>query len=326
MPAVIRTEQLTKVYGTTTAVERLDLTVEQGEIFGLLGPNGAGKTTTVGMLITIVKPTSGTAEVNGHSIASAPGQVRKSVGIVFQELSLDGILTGRENLELSAQLYGVPRPERKQRINALLELVNLEQRADTLVKTYSGGMKRRLELVRGLLHRPRVLFLDEPTLGLDPQSRGVIWEYIGKMAQAEGTTIVLTTHYMEEAELMCHRLAIIDHGQVIRLGTPAALKQEIGGDMVYIRAAHIDEVALKTLGFVKQVKQVDGTAAITVERASHNLPELLRALGPIETVEVRSPTLNDVFLKYTGRHIRDESASSTWLDDAMRITSQGSNR
>jgi ABC-2 type transport system ATP-binding protein len=325
-PVVIRTERLTKVYGTITAVDGLDLEVRAGEVFGLLGPNGAGKTTTVGMLTTIVKPTAGTAEVNGHSITTARGQVRRSVGIVFQEPSLDTVLTGRENLELSAQLYSVPRAQRRRRIDELLELTNLTGRADSLVKTYSGGMKRRLELVRGLLHRPKVLFLDEPTLGLDPQSREVVWEYIGAMAKAEGTTIVLTTHYMEEAEQMCDRIAIMDQGRIIKEGTPAALTQAAGGDLVYIRAARIDEAALKALRFVTRVQPGEGRAVITVEKASANLPELLRALGPIDSVEVRTPTLNDVFLAHTGRHIRDEAASSTWLDAAMRLHVQGDKR
>jgi len=326
MSAVIKTNQLTKIFGAIKAVDNLNLTVEHGEIFGLLGPNGAGKTTTVGMLTTIVKPTSGTAEVNGYSISAEPGRVRKSVGIVFQDLSLDSMLTGRENLELSAQLYGVSRNQRRQRIDELLELVKLTGRADSQVKTYSGGMKRRLELVRGLLHRPKVLFLDEPTLGLDPQSREVIWEYIGAMAAAEGTTIVLTTHYMEEAEQMCDRIAIIDHGQVIKEGTPEALKQAVGGDMVYIRSAHLSEASIKALSFVKRIQIDDGRAAIMVEKASANLPDLLAVLGPIDSVEVHSPTLNDVFLAYTGRHIRDEAASSSWFDDAMRVSIQGNNR
>ncbi|MBI5489150.1 MAG: ATP-binding cassette domain-containing protein [Deltaproteobacteria bacterium] len=326
MTAVIRTEKLTRDFGKTRAVDSLDLEVEAGEVFGLLGPNGAGKTTTVGMLTTTVRPTSGTAVVDGHSITKEPGLVRRSVGIVFQELSLDGMLTGRENLELSGQLYGVARAERRRRIAELLELVDLSARADSQVKTYSGGMKRRLELARGLLHRPRVLFMDEPTLGLDPQSREVIWQYIAAMAEAEGTTIVLTTHYMEEAERMCDRIAIIDRGRIIREGTPEALTTALGGDVVRVRAARIDEAALRALPFVSKLQLEPGGATIAMERASVNLPALLAALGPIDAIEVRRPTLNDVFLASTGRHIRDEAATGTWLDDAMRLVVQGDRR
>jgi ABC-2 type transport system ATP-binding protein len=326
MTAIIKTNDLTKEYGSNRAVDRLNLTVDKGEIFGLLGPNGAGKTTTVSMLTTIVRPTSGEAEVNGFSVLREPGQVRKSIGIVFQDLSLDTLLTGRENLEMSAQLYGMAKALRTQRINELLALVDLAGRAESMVKTYSGGMKRRLELVRGLLHKPAVLFLDEPTLGLDPQSREVIWKYIGEMAKAEQTTIVLTTHYMEEAEMMCDRIAIIDQGKIMKEGTPLALKQTIGGDIVYIQSPKLDEASLKALPFVKHVQRTDGRAKITVEKASANLPALLQSIAEVSSVEVRIPTLNDVFLAYTGRHIREDDASSTWMDDAMRIRIQGQNR
>ncbi len=322
MPAVIRTERLRKVYGSTVAVDALDLSVEQGEIFGLLGPNGAGKTTTVAMLATIVRPTSGRAEVDGCSVVDAPGRVRRSVGIVFQESSLDTVLTGRENLELSARLYGVP-GDRRRRIGELLDLVDLSARADTLVRTYSGGMKRRLELVRGLLHRPRVLFLDEPTLGLDPQSRRVIWDYIGRMAATEGTTIVLTTHYMEEAEEMCDRIAIIDRGRIILEGTPEALRRQAGGDRVLVEGGPFDEAAIRTLPFVLRFQAGERTAVVTVDRAARDLPALLAALGPLTSLEVRAPSLNDVFLEHTGRGIRDEVASSSWMEDAMRHAQGG---
>ncbi len=268
MPAVIRTERLRKVYGSTVAVDALDLSVEQGEIFGLLGPNGAGKTTTVAMLATIVRPTSGRAEVDGCSVVDAPGRVRRS-------------------------------------------------------GTYSGGMKRRLELVRGLLHRPRVLFLDEPTLGLDPQSRRVIWDYIGRMAATEGTTIVLTTHYMEEAEEMCDRIAIIDRGRIILEGTPEALRRQAGGDRVLVEGGPFDEAAIRTLPFVLRFQAGERTAVVTVDRAARDLPALLAALGPLTSLEVRAPSLNDVFLEHTGRGIRDEVASSSWMEDAMRHAQGG---
>ena len=326
MPPIIQTTDLTKEYGEIKAVDHLSLEVEKGEVFGLLGPNGAGKTTTVGMLTTIVRPTAGTASVAGHSIIEAPGLVRRSIGIVFQELSLDTVLTGRENLEMSAQLYGVPRAVRKKRIDELLELVDLQSRANSLVRTYSGGMKRRLELVRGLLHHPAVLFLDEPTLGLDPQSREVIWKYIGEMSKAEETTIILTTHYMEEAEMMCDRIAIIDRGKAMKEGTPEALRASLGGDLVYLRSKSLDVAAIRALSFVKEVKVDADRATVTVEKASANLPELLRVVRNIDCVEVHSPTLNDVFLAYTGRQIREDEGSSTWLDDAMRVRNQGQGR
>lgn len=322
MVAVIRTRELTKLYGKLRAVDHLNLSIEKGEIFGF-GPNGAGKTTTIGMLTTIVRPTSGTAEVNGYSIEKEPGMVRKSIGIVFQDFSVDTILTGRENLEMSAQLYGIPKNERKGRIDELLELVDLANRAESLVGTYSGGMKRRLELIRGLLHKPAVLFLDEPTLGLDPQSRVRIWRYIEDMAETEKTTIMLTTHYMEEAEMMCDRLAIIDQGKIITEGQPEGLKRRFGGDIVYLKAKKFDETTIRGLTFVKEVQIKDNRAKVTVENASTNLPELLKRIGDIEQVEVRSPTLNDVFLAYTGRHIRDDSGHSSWMEDAMRYTTQG---
>jgi ABC-2 type transport system ATP-binding protein len=323
MVAVIKTKDLTKMYGKLRAVDKINLSIEKGEIFGFLGPNGAGKTTTIGMLTTIVRPTSGTALVNGYSIEKEPGLVRSSIGIVFQDFSVDTILTGRENLEMSAQLYGMPKNERKGRIDELLELVDLKKRAESLVGTYSGGMKRRLELIRGLLHKPAVLFLDEPTLGLDPQSRVRIWKYIKEMAETENTTIMLTTHYMEEAEMMCDRLVIIDRGRIIMEGKPVELKKGFGGDIVYLKGKKFDEAAIKALKFVKEVQIKDNHAKITVENASTNLPELLKNIQDIEQVEVRNPTLNDVFLASTGRHIRDDSGHSSWMEDAMRYSTQG---
>jgi len=319
MKYVISTDRLTKVYGEKIkAVDAIDLKVSKGEIFGLLGPNGAGKTTTIGMLTTIIKPTDGSAEVNGYSIIKDQDKVRKSIGIVFQDFSLDTILTGRENLEMSAQLYGLKRDETTKRIDELLDLVDLKARADSLVKTYSGGMKRRLELARGLLHKPVVLFLDEPTLGLDPQSRDSIWKYIKNMAETERTTIMLTTHYMEEADLMCDKIAIIDHGKIIKEGTPDSLKRSLGGDIVYVKAPKIDVNALKKLSFVKDIQNKDGQAKITVTNSSANLAKLLSSIHNVKAVELRSPTLNDVFLEYTGRNIRDENGDGSWFEDVMR--------
>ena len=211
----IETHQLTKTYGSLKAVDSLDITVEPGEIFGFLGPNGAGKTTAISMLCTILKPTSGTATVNGFDIVHEANKVRKSIGIVFQDPSIDDRLTGRENLFMHANLYGVPASEQKERINRILKLVELEDRADDLLRTYSGGMRRRLEIGRGLIHYPKVLFLDEPTVGLDPQTRDHIWKYIKELKETHDITVVLTTHYMDEADRLSDRIAIMDHGKIV---------------------------------------------------------------------------------------------------------------
>jgi ABC-2 type transport system ATP-binding protein len=234
--AIIEIKNLTKTYGNIKAVRNIDLNIEKGEIFGLLGPNGAGKTTTIGMLCTIIRPTSGSAILAGFDVVKYPANVRRQVGIVFQDPTLDTVLTAHENLELHARLYGVPAAQREKRIMEMLELVDLKDRSNDITRTYSGGMRRRLELARGLLHKPAVLFLDEPTLGLDPQTRARIWEYIKKMGQKEQTTVVLTTHYMEEAQLVCDRVGIIDHGQIMALDAPDNLKESMGGDLVVIRA------------------------------------------------------------------------------------------
>ncbi len=228
MPHIIETNQLTRLFNGLTAVDKLDVTVDSGEIFGLLGPNGAGKTTTINMLCTILKPTSGSAKVNGFDIAKEAMQVRKSIGIVFQDPSIDDRLTGRENLYMHANLYGVPTSEHRDRINRILKLVELEDRADDLMRTYSGGMRRRLELGRGLIHYPKVLFLDEPTVGLDPQTRDHIWTYIKELKQTHDITIVLTTHYMDEADKLSDRIGIIDHGKLIALDNPTQAKGDAG--------------------------------------------------------------------------------------------------
>src|SRR3989304_1357491 len=242
MVNVIETHKLSKSFGSLTAIDQLDIAVESGEIFALLGPNGAGKTTTISMLCTILKPTSGTAKVNGFDIVKEATQVRKSIGIVFQDPSVDDRLTGRENLYMHANLYGVPPSEQKNRIDSILKLVELDERADDLLRTYSGGMRRRLELARGLIHYPKVLFLDEPTIGLDPQTRKHVWEYMRKLKAEHGITVVMTTNYMEEADSLCDRIAIIDHGRIIATGTPAELKDSLGGDIVVIRTPDTDRI------------------------------------------------------------------------------------
>src|SRR4030043_1762934 len=243
MPNVNETAQLTKAFNSLTAVDKLDITAKSGEIFVLLGPNGAGKTTTISMLCTILKPTSGTAIVNGFDIVKEANKVRRSIGIVFQEPSIDDRLTGRENLYMHANLYGVPASEQRERIDRILKLVELEDRANDLLRTYSGGMRRRLEIGRGLIHYPQVLFLDEPTVGLDPQTRDHIWKYIKELKEAHDITVVLTTHYMDEADRLSDRIAIMDHGKIVILDTPSKLKETLEGDVITVRANNIEELA-----------------------------------------------------------------------------------
>ncbi|MGB8216108.1 MAG: ATP-binding cassette domain-containing protein [Candidatus Methanoperedens sp.] len=315
---VIKTEALTKKYGKITAVEGLNLEVEEGEIFGLLGPNGAGKTTLISMLCTILKPTSGRAWVNGFDIVKESGKVRKSIGIVFQAPSVDDLLTGRENLAMHNLLFGVPRSIRKQRIDEVLSIVNLEKRADDLVNTYSGGMRRRLELARGIMHHPKILFLDEPTLGLDPQTREHIWEYIVDLAEKERMTVMLTTHYMEEAEQLCDRVAIIDYGKIVALDSPETLKNKIAGDVVKIKQQVRDLDTIKKLDYVKSVQEKDGLLYLSIKDASKHIQDLLTHTGPIDFVEVRSGTLNDVFLHYTGREIRESGAEGGFWERMMK--------
>jgi ABC-2 type transport system ATP-binding protein len=323
---IIKTNALTKSYGKIQAVRSIDLNIEKGEIFGLLGPNGAGKTTTIGMLCTIIRPTSGSAYIAGYDVVGEPAQVRREVGIVFQDPTLDTVLTGRENLELHARLYGVPSDIREKRITEMLELVDLKQRSNDVTRTYSGGMRRRLELARGLLHRPAVLFLDEPTLGLDPQTRARIWEYIKKMAQMEQTTVVLTTHYMEEAQQVCDRVGIIDHGRIIALNSPENLKESMGGDMVVIRVKEPPLEKIRALSYVSEVKENEGALEIITKEAHLHLAEILSMIKDVECVEVRVPTLNDVFIKLTGRDIREDSIedSGGWVESVARYRQRGS--
>jgi len=313
MPHVIETHQLTKSYGLLKAVDKLDISVESGEIFGLLGPNGAGKTTAISMLCTILKPTSGTATVNGFDIVKDANKVRKSIGIVFQEPSIDDRLTGKENLYMHANLYGVPASEQKDRINRVLKLVELEDRADDLLRTYSGGMRRRLEIGRGLIHYPKVLFLDEPTVGLDPQTRDHIWKYIHELKEAEDITVVLTTHYMDEADRLSDRIAIMDHGKIVILDSPPKLKETLEGDVVAVKANNISalsDLVTKSLGFEKK-QIVDGALEITVRNGKAVMPRIMELATQnniyVESIVLREPNLEDVFLHYTGRTIREDS-------------------
>jgi len=322
--SIIETFNLTKEFNGLVAVKNVSLKIEEGEIFGLLGPNGAGKTTFISMLCTLLKPTSGTAKVNGYDIIKEQSQVRKSIGIVFQEPSLDNRLTGRENLEMHAGLYSVPKSERKKRIEEVLELVALSDRADELVRTYSGGMKRRLEIARGLIHYPKVLFLDEPTLGLDPQTREHIWEYIKKLAEREHITILLTTHYMEEADALCDRVAIMDRGEIKVLDTPEALKNTLEGDVVTLEVdKHEIAEKIKSLEEVKKVQTVNSRIFITVKNAETFVPKILdfvKSNGTIvKAISIRKPSLGDVFLHYTGREIREEKAEKVGMKRFRRV-------
>jgi ABC-2 type transport system ATP-binding protein len=313
---MIETRNLTKKFNGVIAVKSLDLGVQKGEIFGLLGPNGAGKTTTISMLSTVLTPTSGSAEVAGHDIIDERDAVRESIGIVFQDPSLDEELTGYENLDFHARLYGMPAEKRRERIFEVLRLVDLMEKRDIRVKSYSGGMKRRLEIARGLMHRPDVLFLDEPTLGLDPQTRRHIWDYIKGMNETDGVTILLTTHYMEEADFLCERVAIIDHGEIIALDKPSRLKSKIGENVVSVEVSNAEEfckvIRKEKMKCVIKAKGVDGKVHLTVKDGERAIPEIIKVAERsglnVESVSMHSPTLEDVFIQLTGRRLREERA------------------
>jgi ABC-2 type transport system ATP-binding protein len=305
---MIRIRGLTKKYGSHIAVDNLTLDIYENEVFGLLGSNGAGKTTTIHMLATLLKPSSGSATVNGYDIVSQPSRVRSSIGIVFQAPSSDDMLTGYENLQLHSMLYSVPRNIRKQRIEEVLNLVGLTERMHDQVKTYSGGMRRRLEIARGLLHKPKVMFLDEPTLGLDPASRETMWKYIQRLVKQERMTVILTTHYMEEADILCNRIGIIDKGRIVALDTPKGLKAGLGGDVIRIKTQqhyYNNSDKISQLDFVRKVEQNDGFLVVSVNNAKRDLPILLRHVEA-EMAESASPTLNDVFIHLTGRNIKEQ--------------------
>ena len=319
--SIIRTVNLSKRYGALKAVDGLNLEIEEGEIFGLLGPNGAGKTTTIHMLATLLRPSSGTASVNGFDIVKQAGDVRRSIGLVFQEPSSDDILTGYENLRLHAMLYGVPWSVAKGRMEELLKIVDLSDRRNDLVKTYSGGMRRRLELARGLIHRPKVLFLDEPTLGLDPQSRVNIWGYIQRMVSEEHVTVILTTHYMEEADMLCDRVGIIDSGRIVVLDSPSQLKKVVGGDIIRLKIQRPKLDQLNNLSYVKSVDVKNDIVTLMVEDAGRHLQQILSVIGDVESVEMRSPTLNDVFLHYTGREIRENAPEGGFYERVATVRS-----
>jgi len=322
----IRVEDLTKKFEDVTAVDHVSFAVQEGELFGLLGPNGAGKTTTINMLSTLLKPTSGRAEVAGFDVGRSRDQVRKSIGVVFQEPALDGKLTGRENLEFHAMMYGIKKDERRRRIAEVLNLVDLADKASVLTEKYSGGMKRRLEIARGLIQQPKVLFLDEPTLGLDAQTRRHIWDYVKKLNRENRVTIILTTHYMEEADYLCDRTAIMDHGKFVALDTPSKLKDLLGGDVVSLETEGdsgplMSEI--KALDWIKKVNLMDGVVSLTMEKGERRIPELVtlaqQAGVTITCVHLRKPSLEDVFLYFTGRTIRDREANLGERNRAMMM-------
>ena len=309
---LIQVEQLSKRFSDLVAVDRVNFAIKEGEIFGFLGPNGAGKTTTLSILSTLLKPSSGKARVNGYDVETQKSQVRQSIGVVFQDPTLDEELTARENMDIHGRLYGMK--HRREKIDALLRLVELDNRKDQLVKQFSGGMKRRLEIARGLLHEPRILFLDEPTLGLDPQTRNHLWDYIRELNQQKGVTIILTTHYMDEAEKLSDRVAIIDHGRIIALDTPKALVEQLGGSMIRIESSESGKVSekLSSLSWLSNLNAHNGYVDVTLHNAEKRIAEVIKVLNDvaIESVSLQIPTLEDVFLSYTGRTIREQEASA----------------
>ena len=310
----ITVEKLSRSFGEIQAVKGIDLQVDHGETFGFLGPNGAGKSTTIKMLCTLLRPTSGRAWINGYDIEREASQVRQSIGIVFQDPTLDEYLTAEQNLYYHCMIYHTPRKTRDTRIREVLQLVGLDERRKDVVKTFSGGMKRRLEVARGLLHEPQTLFLDEPTVGLDPQTRRSVWEHVLRLRERTGLTIFMTTHYMEEAEY-CDRIAIIDNGQIVALDTPAALKRKVGQDKVCLTTSASEQAAT----ILEQhpghpVRRADNAIYVEGENGQALAASLIRQLilADIDVlgVNVTAPTLEDVFVLLTGRVIRDESASA----------------
>ncbi len=318
----VQTTDLTKQFGALTAVDGVDLSISTGEIFGLLGPNGAGKTTIISMLATLLKPTSGTATVNNFEITREKVRVRSSIGLVFQDPSTDDELTAYENMDFHGRLYSVPKARRRQNIPELLAMVDLTDRTSSRVKTFSGGMKRRLEIARGLLHHPAVLFLDEPTTGLDPQTRRRIWEHIRMLNREKNVTILLTTHSMEEADFLCGRVAIMDHGKIIAMGSPEELKNGLGGDLLSVETDDHQKLSalLTEVEWAGEPKVHDGCVHLAVMEGESKIPALMQLATSsqvmVRSVTLKKPTLEDVFLHHTGRTIREETGSTI---DKMRM-------
>ncbi|HEV2520259.1 MAG TPA: ATP-binding cassette domain-containing protein [Thermoplasmata archaeon] len=322
----ILAEDLVKVYnGTVRAVDGVSFQVQPGEIFGFLGPNGAGKTTSVSMLSAGLRPTSGRAVVGGLEVARAPEQVKRQIGVIFQESTADGDLTGRENLEIAAGAYGMSRAEGRRRAEELLEKMHLADAAERYAKTYSGGMRRRLELAVGLVHQPRILFLDEPTLGLDPQGRAGFWEFVQKLRQESGTTVFVTTHYLDEADTLCERIAIIDHGKIVASGSPTELKDRLGGDIVTLKTAGPApdmSGTLQALAGVSSLQKKDAAYRVKCSNGETFVPLAVEAISRagmgVTGVTVKRPSLDEVFLEFTGREYREEEGPSA-TDRAVMI-------
>jgi ABC-2 type transport system ATP-binding protein len=320
--AIIKTENLTKIYaGGIKAVDDVSFEVEEGEIFGFLGPNGAGKTSTILILITLSKPTSGKVTICGYDVVKNPNQVRKSIGYVSQDIAVDEDLTGRENLLLQGRFYHLPKDVLEERIKEVLEMVELSDRAKSMVDTYSGGMRKRLDIAAGLIHRPKILFLDEPTLGLDIQTRHKIWEYIQKLRKEANMTIFLTTHYMDEADALCDRVAIIDYGKIKAIGKPSELKGQIGGDIITVKFAKsakdlLESVLekIKKLQFVENIIQARDYYNIIAKNGDTTIPKIFGVANEngvtVESISLKRPSLDDVFLTYTGRALREEETTS----------------
>jgi ABC-2 type transport system ATP-binding protein len=325
--SIIKTENLTKIYSSNIkAVDNVSFEVEEEEIYGFLGPNGAGKTTTILMLITLLKPTSGEATVCGFDVAKEQAKVRASIGYVSQDTAVDENLTGRENLLLQGRFYHLPKEVLEKRINEVLEMVDLADRASSLVSTYSGGMRKRLDIAEGLIHRPRVLFVDEPTLGLDIQTRHKIWEYIQRLREESHMTIFLTTHYMDEADKLCDRIGIIDYGQIKVVGEPNELKSQIGGDIITLKFAnetniHANEALaeIKKLSSIENVVPIKNSFNVVAKDGETTVPKIFEVASKIgatiESISLKRPTLDDVFMAYTGRELREETGNK---EDLMK--------
>jgi ABC-2 type transport system ATP-binding protein len=317
----IEVSGITKKYGAVTAVDNVSFDVMEGEIFGFLGPNGAGKTTLIRMLTTLLKPTEGNAKVGCCDIVKAPDKVRNEIGVVPQAMTSDLDLTGYENMDIYGRFYGISSKERKERIKNILDMVGLTAKAHNLVASYSGGMRRRLEIARVLVHQPKILFLDEPTIGLDPQSRRVVWDFLRKLIQGDSMTVFLTTHYMEEAEALCSRVAIIDSGRIIAMGTTDELKAEVpGNDIIFLSFEGLSEEivdGIKGLAFVHNVNREDNDLRVYVDSGAQNLPRLMDSAksfgGKIISVGIHEQSLEDVFIHYTGKSIREEETKKVNL-------------
>jgi len=311
--SMIDVNGLTKSFNGFIAVDRISFNVKKGELFGILGPNGAGKSTTIYMLTTVLRPTAGKAMVNGFEISAQPEQVRKSIGITFQDSTIDNYLSAKDNLDIHGRLYGMSNEDRAKRIDEVLELVELSDWKNQIVRKFSGGMKRRLEIARGLMHKPQILFLDEPTLGLDPQTRRHIWDYIVKLKN-EGITIILTTHYLEEADALCDRIAILDHGKIVALDTPSRLKNVLKGNVLEVESPDLDklESVLIKSKICSKPRKIGGKLILSMEKNCNDISRIIDIAKKnkisLESIGFHRPSLEDVFIYYTGKSIREEKA------------------